>query len=104
MTPVEKNVVDALATGVPRVKPAGQAAPPLICEQVTDVQIRPVLSTSLTVVLAASAGPRLLAVTVYTVDEPATKVPTPFVFEIVRFATILTFADAALDVACCPLE
>lgn len=60
--PELKKLVLPTGTAEPKVKPAGQLAPPLVLWQVTDMQNSPALATSLITELPASEGPPLLTV------------------------------------------
>lgn len=63
-TPLLKNVVEPEGAGVPSSIPAGQPAPPVSAAHVTDVQLSPADTESLTRLLLAGQAPVLLNVTV----------------------------------------
>lgn len=81
-------VINVLADSTP-----GQLAPPLLV-QLSVVQFKPALGVSFTMALLAQAGPALLAVMVYSVVLPATRV-------VVALVLLNAKAAGAMMVAVC---
>jgi hypothetical protein len=80
----------------------GQAAPPLVPVQLTDVQFNPALGVSLSTEPSAALGPPLVTEMLYTVLLPAVTAETPFDFDADRLTRGEQSLSVGWAIANCP--